>query len=164
MQQPKTDTILALDPGSNFGWAVYYKGKLQQAGGCTMKAWYSQKLSAQAIRNGHALPPTTFEEKITLLGELPCYFYHGASGNKGNPNDLIKLGVSLGELLGVYRRFADIVELHTAHDWKGSVDKDICHRRIENKVLTPEELKVFPKNPHGRDAVGYGAWYLGRYR
>lgn len=159
----KTDTLFAIDPGKTFGWAVFYKGVLQSAGGCTMAAWHAKKLSAQGRKAGHELPPFVFNEKITLIGELPCYFYHGSAGNKGNPNDLIKLGVSLGEVLGVYRQFAAVVELNTAHDWKGSVDKDICHRRIEKRVLTPGELERFPKNPNGRDAVGYGAWYLGRY-
>jgi len=155
--------LLAIDPGAMFGWALFRDGKLVDSGHCSKKAFYAWKLSPQAIRAGQKLPP----EASTMLGgivvgETPNYRHQGSSKKgQATPNDLITLGILLGELVGLYRRKVDVVEFVTAQEWKGSLGKDICHNRIK-RFLEPDE--TMPDNHNARDAVGIGLFKLGRYR
>lgn len=154
--------LIAIDPGKTFGWALFCDGKLTDSAHCSQTALFSGKLSSQAIRNGMKLPPTWDAPLVggsMLVGEKPNY--RRAGGSKASPDDLITLGIFLGELVGLYRRKVGTVELVTAHEWKGSLDKDICHKRVQ-KILEPDES--MPDNHNARDAVGIGLWKLGRYR
>ncbi len=153
--------LIAIDPGKTFGWALFCEEKLSGSAHCSQSAFFAGKLSAQAVRTGMKLPPTLDDlpGEFLFVGEKPNY--RRAGGSKTSPDDLITLGIFLGELVALYRRKVDTVELVTAHEWKGSLDKDICHKRIQ-KILRPDE--VMPENHNARDAVGIGLWKLGRYR
>lgn len=96
------------------------------------------------------------------MAEKPVYYSQGGdrSEAKASPNDLIALGITLGEFIGRYRPYVSDVELVTAKEWKGSVRKDISHRRIEKSL---GEGEIFPTNPNAKDAVGIGLWRVGRY-
>jgi hypothetical protein len=93
---------------------------------------------------------------------MPTWRGHGSGENKGTPTALIELAFRLGELVGLYMRKVEVVELVTPAVWKGSVPKEICQSRILKK-LEPEELSVLDKNHNAMDAVGIGLWKLGRY-
>jgi len=157
--------LITLDPGKTFGWAWFINGKLADSGHCSQKAYFAGKLSAQAKRVGMKLPPNphtvrTYQDEWVLVAETPNYRHQG-DGPKATPNDLITLGIFLGELLALYRKNVDTVQLVTAHEWKGSLKKEICHARLE-KLLGPAEK--MPDNHNAKDAVGIGLHKLGRYR
>lgn len=158
----QSDLLLTIDPGATMGWALFLGGKLIASGHCTKKAFYVWQLSPQAIRAGCVLPPLPEDvEGAHLLGEMPVFYSQGQGKRKSKPNDLIKLGIILGEYVQLYRRKVDVVEFVTAQEWKGSVDKEICHNRAI-RVLDPDEQ--MPENHNARDAVVMGLWKLGRYR
>lgn len=155
--------LLAIDPGKTMGWALFRDGVLVDSGACKTECVLLDKpLSKQAIRNGHKAPPKveTLMGSQLLLGEMPQYRGRGGD-NKGTPDALIRLGVSLGEAMGVYKRSFCRLEYVTPEQWKGSTPKDISHRRVQ-KALTPDEH--FPDNHNARDAVGIGLWKLGRLK
>lgn len=161
-----TAWLVAIDPGGTFGWALFCDGRLFDSAHCSKTAFFSWHLSAQAKRVGMQLPPDPPEfvepgDTCTVVAEMPNYRHRGPGERDASPNDLITLGVFLGELVALYRRKVDVVEFVTAHGWKGSLSKDICHRRV-GKVLDSDEQ--MPTNPNARDAVGIGLWKLGRYR
>jgi hypothetical protein len=158
--------VLAIDPGKTFGWALFCDGKLFASAHCSQKAFFSWKLSAQAVRVGMDLPPLPEDflepgDTCVVVGEKPNYRHQGTGKGDASPNDLITLSIFLGELVALYRRKVDVVEFVTAHGWKGSVKKEICHSRMQ-KVLDPDEQ--MPENHNARDAVGICLWKLGRYR
>lgn len=158
--------ILAIDPGKTFGWALFCEGVLIDSAHCSQKAYFAGKLSAQAKRAGMKLPPNPEDfmepgDTCTVIAEKPNYHHQGKGERDSPPNDLITLGVFLGELVAPYRRKVDVVEFVTAHGWKGSVNKDICHARAKD-ILDPKEQ--MPANHNARDAVGVGLWKSGRYR
>ena len=153
--------VLALDPGTHMGWALFHEGKLVASGHCKRQALQKGALTPQAQRAGHTLPPEVLEPDCSIIGELPTYRGKGSGDNRGTPNDLIWLGVLLGQATGLYMRKVEVVDFVTPNEWKGSVSKEISHRRIE-KLLEPDEQ--MPENPNARDAVGVGLWYVGRYK
>lgn len=155
--------ILVFDPGTKTGWAVFEDGVLTASGYCSVRALRTGVLSPAEKRVGQLLPPSLEDvpEDALVLGEKPQYRGRGSGENKGTPNDLITLGVLLGEIVGLYRRKVGVVEFATPNEWKGSVSKDICHRRVEKALREGEQL---PNNHNARDAVGIGLWRLGRYR
>lgn len=157
--------LITIDPGATFGWAWFANGKLIDSGHCSQKAYFAGKLSAQATRVGMKLPfvpvARVYPDEWVLVAEKPNYRHQGSDGPKATPNDLITLGIFLGELIALYRKIVDEVELVTAHEWKGSLKKDICHARLE-KLLGPDEK--MPDNHNAKDAVGIGLRKLGRYR
>ena len=159
-RQRKLRRVLAVDPGKTMGWALFHDSKLMAAGCCTREALQFGALSAQARAARHSLPPSELEEDCSVIGEIPSY--RGRQGkNKGSPDDLIWLGVQLGQATGLYMRKVEVVDFVTPNEWKGSVSKEICHERVK-KILGPDE--EMPENENARDAVGVGLWYLGRYR
>jgi hypothetical protein len=161
MEKPP-DLLFTYDPGRTFGWALFREGILVDSGHCSEKAWLAGKLSAQALRAGMKLPPTPEAVRGAIfVGELPRYYHQGNGEHKATPADLIALALTLGEFRGAYRRHVSSIRLLTAHEWKGSVRKDISHRRIKKTLVAGE---VFPKNHNARDAVGMGLSFLGRYR
>lgn len=152
--------VFAIDPGKHMGWAYFLDGKLVDSGYCSKRAFLSGILSRAESRAGQKLPPSDISPVSVLIGEMPTY--RGRQGeNKGTPDTLIALGVTLGQAVGLYMRKVEVVEFVTPNEWKGSVPKDICHRRIE-KVLDEDEQ--LPDNHNAKDAVGVGLWKLGRYR
>ena len=157
--------LITIDPGKTFGWAFFGNGKLVYSGHCSQKAYFAGKLSAQAKRVGMQLPfcPSfnLDEDEWVLVAEKPNYRHQGDGERKATPNDLITLGIFLGELVALYRKNVDTVQLVTAHEWKGSLKKEICHARLE-KLLGPDEK--MPDNHNAKDAVGIGLHKLGRYR
>lgn len=163
MKKQQPEWLFTIDPGKTFGWALFHMGVLVDCGHCSMSAWFNGKLSPSGVRAEMRLPPTPEQISglvgVILVAEKPTY-YQTRMKRAAAPNDLITLAITLGELIGVYRRKVDTVELVTAKDWKGSTDKDICHRRAQ-KVLKPEEN--FPQNHNARDAVVIGFWRVGRY-
>jgi hypothetical protein len=160
------ELLLAIDPGIMMGWALFRSGVLVDSGACRSAYVMSgAQLSAQAVRAGHKKPPSPEElagcSQSMLLGERPTY--RGRVGeNKGTPDSLITLGVGLGEIMGLYRRSFSVSCYATPSDWKGSIPKDVCHRRVA-KVMLPGDAPL-PSDPNARDAVGLGFWKLKRLK
>lgn len=143
--------ILAVDPGATTGWAYFHPtGKLSCAG------YEKHKLFL-----GYCFD----DEDLELVVEIPRVYPYGG---KGDPNDLIDLAVKAGEIRGRFS-WQRSIEAHPA-TWKGSVPKDVHHRRVL-AALSAEEVALLPKTPRSKkydhnmlDAVGLGLWHLGRLR
>lgn len=86
----------------------------------------------------------------------------------GNAADLIKVQLTGGFLAGLCRPL-EIVELPPSK-WKGTVPKEIHHKRIEaslspeERVRAADDVGAVPKKHHGEvlDAIGLGLYGLGR--
>src|SRR5690606_30341898 len=80
----------------------------------TQQAYLAGKLSAQAKRLGMQLPfcPSfnLDEDEWVLVAEKPNYRHQGDGERKATPNDLITLGIFLGELVALYRKNVDTVQ------------------------------------------------------
>ena len=50
--------------------------------------------------------------------------------SKGNPNDLITLAIQVGRYVERFEAQGAKVSLTLPHEWKGTIPKDIHHRRI----------------------------------
>jgi hypothetical protein len=146
--------LLAIDPGNSTGWAVYAHGRLVECGatnpdkqGCRALWWLAQGAVTE------------------FVGEQPQIYRNSRA--KGDPNDLIPVAMNLGRwverasLAGVRT-----IKLHLPNEWKGTIPKDVHHRRILPK-LHVEERAVLPQlaaKPAGdmMDAVALGLFHLGR--
>lgn len=143
--------LLAIDPGISTGCAVFQDGYLLRA---------------------HNAPPWDLEWRYLNLTrtiiEVPHVY--PASKSKGDPNDLIKLAVRVGE----YKRYCETlgppVELVEPAAWKGQLSKEIHHARGAKKVTSGEAatwqsaLAGLSKKAQldVSDAVCLGLWALGR--
>lgn len=140
-------TFLAIDPGRDTGWALIGEdGKLR---GC-----------------GLGDPPLTFDGHRVLI-ERPR-----VHKNTPRPDDIITLAITVGRLKERFMARGCSVEEVIMHTWKGSVDPDVCCRRIvaslsseERALLDAALLSVAKGKQHNViDAVGLGKWSVKRTR
>lgn len=98
-------------------------------------------------------------EESRVIVEVPT----GRGGNtRATPDDLIKLALTAGRVIGRYEQLGQYIHTVTPNHWKGSVKKEISHRRIK-AVLGEDELRLLVgASGDVLDAVGLGLWELGR--
>ncbi len=130
----------------------------------------------QIVDAGLGDPPVNFTGHRVIIERPQIY-----PRSKGNPNDLITLAIQVGRYTERLALRGCAVEHVLPHTWKGSLDPDICCRRIYAS-LTPDDLLVLnPKlAPLARksladditagtrhnviDAVGIAKWSIKRAR
>lgn len=142
--------ILAIDPGTHTGWALFKDSLLVACG-----------LGDPRTSTAHVMRDIT-----DVIIEHPVIY---SGGRTRNPNDVLKVAVNAGEWAGTYRQKA-LVRYVTPQAWKGSVPKDVHQPRILAK-LAPKEAEVLEaslrrvaKSKHNNvvDAVGLGLFHVGR--
>ena len=141
--------MIAIDPGKWSGWALFHRGKLHAAG----------VLSEAAILEAPPVPE--WAPAIAVIEEPRIY---PLGRGKGDPNDILKLALTVGDLRGFYRRHGLHVELVTPRRWKGTVPKAIHGERVL-AALAPDEVAILPTLPKTKrhnmvDAIGIGVWWL----
>lgn len=131
--------LLAIDPGTRTGWAVFAGAKL--------------------LACGLGDPPTEGADRIVI--EIPQVY----PAHPVPPNDLITLAFLAGRYAG---RATCEVSTVFPHQWKGNLSKEVCAARVRFR-LSPEEKKVVDeirvpvKQLHNvMDAIGIGLFALGR--
>lgn len=154
--------LIAIDPGEDTGWSLWYEGTLA---GCGLI--HPKDYPELPFRIG--MPA----EVPDLVIELPQDY----AGNRGtDPNNLISLGYKVGLITGIFGAYYHLMGLKLnpklvwPAEWKGQVPKAIHHDRNLPK-LRPEEKTllqdVLSKVPRGKrhdvkDAVCLGLWRLRR--
>lgn len=89
--------------------------------------------------------------------------YHSGRGKRGaDPNDLLRLA-EIGGAICVLSGAA--AKSYSAKEWKGSLPKEICHRRVLDRLSIDERSRL--QGPMSLlhnvlDAVGIGLHHLGR--
>lgn len=153
--------ILAIDPGTNAGWAFFDDG---QAGSPLMACGLGLTTFREALpRFLAALTSATIERPRIYPG-----------GRTKNPNDIVTLAILAGEWSGRLQATGVSVSWVEPRTWKGSLDKAVCVRRVMARLM-PGECEVFDsavksqKVPKGKwnnvqDAIGVGLWVSGRLR
>lgn len=141
--------ILAIDPGNDTGWAIDQDGRLIGCGVSSKGSfWAPRKVDHMVIER-----PEVYQARFM----------------KGNPNDIITLAITVGELCERVRPYCTFQTLVLPKQWKGSIDKDVHHGRIQD-ALSPEDLafvaekgKRYPKSKtHNMwDAIGLVKWFRG---
>lgn len=143
--------LLAIDPGLATGIAGFSLGVMTDCG---------------LIEDADlGLSKMYYKEGIIELPQI-----YRSANSKGDPNDLIRLAV----LVGQYKQqcidqFMN-VRLVKPAEWKGQVPKTIHAKRILDR-LNPRETELFlrrvdkvaPSKRHNViDAIGIGLWAIGR--
>jgi len=150
------ERVTCIDPGKVAGWAQYTGKKLTACG------IFSDWKYPQVWHRG-------FDQYLVL--EVPRIYPYRS---KGNPNDIVDLAITAGEIRGHFRAAGcHIIEVWPA-TWKGQVPKEIHHARVlkqladdELRLLDVEARKFSKTNPNGYDhnmldAVALGLWLLRR--
>lgn len=141
--------LLAIDPGTDTGWAVFDSAR---------------RLKACGLGDPRDCHWTDLAKRVVI--EQPKIYPNG--GTK-NPNDVLKLAVKAGEWSGYFGRIAE-VQYVVPQDWKGKVPKAIQNARDWDR-LAPEEKAIVDAAARGMaaskrhnmlDAVGIGLWGVGR--
>lgn len=148
--------ILAIDPGLDTGWAI-----LDSLG--------------VLVRCGLGDPPETCG--LPVIIERPQVYARRSS--KGDPNDLITLAIQVGRYTERVVTQGSKCEHVLPHDWKGSLDSEICCIRIVNSLTDAERNTLFSalaplsrkpmtiehatagKRHNVIDAVGLAKWSIG---
>ena len=141
---------LAIDPGIDTGWASFAK---------------NGSLLACSVGS----PPSC---SGMVVIEKPQIYPSRLS--KGNPNDLITLALQVGRYIERLEAQGATVTLALPHEWKGTIPKDIHHKRIvgyltdaERQVIKTYGAGVAAGKVHNMlDAVGLGKWAfkVGRFK
>lgn len=148
---------VAIDPGDDTGWSKWQDRILVKCG-LTHPDDYAE------------LPFLIGMPFDDLVIELPLDY------RKVDPNNLISLGVKVGEVIGVVRAYHHLMGLKLTvkkvetPEWKGSVPKPIHHAQHLPKLnpgeqsVLQEALKGVPKGKHHdvKDSVCLGLWRVKR--
>lgn len=147
--------LLAIDPGADSGWALFFKGVLISCG-----------------LGGDPAPMPTLRADGTALDlvivEHPVIY---PNGKTANPNDIVKVAISAGEWMGRYDGMARERRYVVPRDWKGTLDPDICNARTKarlddgEKQVVEDALRDVPKKKQHNvlDAIGIGLFACGRW-
>lgn len=153
--------LLSVDPGVNGCgcalWSDY--GRLVKA------SYVRVKRNAVAIEQYRALAQNVrevFDGADSLILEVPRV-YQG-NKQKGDPNDLVSLGVVVGLIVGVFGKPAKTV---FPYEWKRQLPDAVCAARIMNRLDDAEraviELPGKTLAHNVLDAVGIGLHGVGRH-
>lgn len=152
--------ILTIDPSSaadRTGWAIFE----------------TTGTSGVLVACGKTAPPSAWLEGIAeAVLERPVIYPHGRTPN---PNDVVKLGVAVGEMAGVLAANGLSVRYVEPREWKRTLDKGTCCRRVWGRLTTEEQAVAerFRPEPKGEvrggkdhvlDAIGIGLHAVGRWR
>ena len=140
--------LLAIDPGENTGWALFFESNLLACGLGSVP--------------DDAVPTEPFNAVI----EHPMIYPGGR--NRGDPNDIVKLAVKAGEIAGCLKCSGASVRYVKPYEWKGQTPKHISAARTRGKLSDAERgilaaVDCAPGKMHNiLDAVGIGLFALGR--
>lgn len=153
--------LLSVDPGVNGCgcalWSDY--GRLVKA------SYVRVKRNVVAIEQYRALAQNVreaFDGVDSLILEVPRV-YQG-SKQKGDPNDLVSLGVVVGLIVGVFGKPAKTV---FPYEWKRQLPDAVCAARVMSRLDDAEraviELPGKSLAHNVLDATGVGLHGVGRY-
>lgn len=165
--------VLAVDPGiRGCGVALFRAGLLAEAA-YVKNSYKSGNRATEAASMAKDVVDwlgDTIDELDELAVEWPQIYVSqlraGKGKKKADPNDLLAL-------CGIDAALAALFKVSTKsyqpHEWKGGVDKDPHHLRIEGR-LQPSELRVASEaredagslEHNVMDAIGIGLFHLGR--
>lgn len=153
--------LLALDPGTKcVGWAVW-SDKLTHCGLVRTKekqvgqqGWDLRK-GLLAVLAAQGVPA------CDVLVEIPRLYPYQ---RKMQPNDLIKLTFAAGAAAMVGLSVETVIPV----EWKGQTPKEICHKRVLERLSRDELLvvqaasrDVIESLQHNMlDAIGIGRWKI----
>ena len=159
------ELVIAIDPGVHgCGVAFLVNGQLKHAR-------YIRPEDLGAMAGAWWLGVT----EVSFILEKPQVYK--ARLMKGDPNDLIDVAVSGGEMLGRLYAFAIqhvgppsriIIEKIVPAVWKKQLPKEVVQERLKER-LTPHELTTMQKPKPASlmhnvwDAVGIGLWGVKRF-
>ncbi len=138
--------LLSVDPGIDTGWATWLNGKLYACG--LGQGWKGM-----------------FDRAIIELPQV----YPKIPAKQAN--DLITLAVRVGQYKERLELIGTPVTLVHPHRWKGSIKKEIHHRRVFAKLDPAEQFLTLPwfkdgdsygKGHNVMDAIGLGLYELKR--
>lgn len=144
--------LLAIDPGTVTGWAVF--GKEGRLVGCGLGDPRSER---SYFFGSNTVARVVIEHPKIYPG-----------GRTKNPDDIAKLAGKAGEWHGRFE--ANGPEYVYPHQWKGSTPKEIQHARdwaklseAERAVVDAAGRGIAPSKRHNMlDAVGIGLFAVGR--
>ena len=164
--------ILAIDPGVNAtGWTIMRDCRLQACGLLRAKGLNV----VESMKKMCYDLPIVWEEHMSgtrppelMVIETPQIYQQRLS--KGDPNDLMPLGIIGGALWATMNPLG--VSFPLPREWKGQVPKDVLIQRVV-KELTKQEQTIMQTDveripSHLRhnvyDAVCLGKWALQRFK
>ena len=115
--------LLAIDPGYSAGWAVSEDGLIVDCGALPFDAF--------------TCPPDCDAGII----EFPQIYPDG----KARPNDIVRLAYTAGELAGTCRAAGLLLRTVKPREWKGTIDKEICHDRVRKTLTRGEEVAILKR-------------------
>lgn len=121
--------LLAVDPGRCSGYAYSVDGQIRACGVFAFDPW-----------GKFTYPSHPVYDPDLVVVEYPQVYIGPRS--KGDPNDLIPLAGQAWATAGYFQRAGVRVHLVKPHAWKGTIDKEVHHRRMLDRELAREELII----------------------
>lgn len=143
--------LLAIDPGSYTGWALFDEnilGHFLCECGLVIPARWDTLVSLAS------------QWEPSVIIEEPTIYPH----SKARPADVMALQLKVGQLKGRFEAIGCQVELVQPRTWKRQVPKPI-HNIRTLKALSDAERRIAKGKRHDViDAIGLGLWKLGRMK
>lgn len=153
--------IVSIDPGlQGTGLAVWERGTLVRADVLALRSVDAQKNWAARVDlliREHMAPHVDAGVDM-LVCEMMEFQGGGARGLGWRNGDMQRTTYFIGALAGHFH-WCDVI-LVPVHVWKGQLPKDLVESRLRKRIPETESMRVWS---HAWDAVGIGAWTVGRF-
>lgn len=169
--------VLAVDPSiAESGWALF----VREAAGHTLLAaglahlpasWRAatrtERIDAMVRQIESEAAGVAHLQATDCVLERPVVRNAASSGSKGDPNDVLLLGILCGAIALSQHRAGVRVTMIKPEEWKGQTPKDISVERSQARLAPSELARVKLPTAKGLahnvwDAVGIGLWATGR--
>ena len=174
MKPPYDGPMVCVDPGLEFGFAVFGKGENvpNRTGVYTpprrVETWEGRLVhSCRATEQLMDAAGRELGKDCRVLVELPAYFASKGGTTVAKGGALVKLSITVGAVFYAATELGMQVDLIPVADWKGQLKKPVVVDRIWayycSKAAPPVALENMQKNikSHALDAVGIGLWARG---
>lgn len=162
---------LALDPGVDFGWAIFEVGSPIPIQFGVFNSKRSKKWLERVSDSAGELEAILRCNRgiRSVYCEWPQFFDNSGGRAVAIKGDLTKLAVAVGCFMEVCRaQFVDFKPV-PINQWKGQLPKDVTNRRIQatlearDSTIFEEGGGLFGLRSHAWDAVGIGLWVGGYF-
>lgn len=159
------NSMLAVDPGLQMGWAYFPEGKKYPTKAGLIKPMTKGKdffVQLHSTIAQFASLLIKFSPRDTAV-EWPSYFSSLGGRATAGSGSLVKLTFGIGKLAQIVEAYGSNFVPVPVNKWKGQLSKRIVEKRIR-RILPVAKLKKLKPEKDVWDAIGIGLYMRGLFK
>ena len=158
------ESLIAIDPGVELGWAFWPEGKLHPSACGLVKPKRKQKDFFSSMQSTVDQLDDLLDgyEPAVLAIEWPAYFDSVGGRAAAGSGSIVKLAFGIGQIAQLAAAREIILDAVEVMKWKGQLPKEVVIKRI-NKIIPAYQMDFLTPTSHAYDAIGIGLYCRGLF-